>query len=35
MYVLSVIFINSAYGTGKKYYPHVLLEEYNYVVKET
>ena len=33
MYVLSVILINSAYGTGKKYYPHVLLE-YNYVVKE-
>ena len=31
---LSVILINSAFITGKNYYPQVFLEECKYVVKE-
>ena len=31
---LSVILINSIFGTGKNYYPQVVLEEYRYAFKE-
>ena len=31
---LSVILIDSVFGTGKNYYPQVFLEECKYIVKE-
>ena len=31
---LSIILLNSVFGTGKHYYPQVFLEEYKYFVKE-
>ena len=34
MYFLSEILIDSAFRTGKNYYPQVFFEECKYVVKE-